>query len=141
MPQSECLETIQASPTDKYDYIFIEMEKVKNNLDIIYNPKNTHPFWKEKTININSDWKNNCISFDYDEDIVSVNLQEFSTRYGDSIDKEITSILVEQFEKLIVKTEKNNITTIKEKREYKYMWKPLEQWETDLYEYIERTCF
>lgn len=135
MTKSEYLDTIYAG-SDKYDYIDIEMERVYNKLDTVFSSKNKNPFWKDKTTNINTNWKNNAISFDCDNNsIVKIDLRKFSIEYGDIIDKEIKMIL---FEQSITKDKKENIKI--EEENYTYTWNQIEPWEIELYAYIDSQC-
>lgn len=133
----EQLETVYGS-SDKHDFIYIEMERIYKKLNAMYNPKNKEPFWKKNTTHINSNWRDSCVSFNYDKEIVIVNLHEFLKSHGADIDKEIELALIKEFEKAIMKDNKNEIVT-KKRKEYNYLWEPLELWEEDLYDYME-TC-
>jgi hypothetical protein len=136
MTHSEHLETIHAD-SGKHDYAYIEMERVFKKLNAVHNPKNKDPFWKRNITHVNSDWRDGCISFSYDEEIIDIH--EFIAKHGDIVDKEIEIILVEEFEKAIINDEQEDEIFIKKRKEYNYIWKPLEPWEKELYDYME-TC-
>lgn len=136
MACSEHLETVHGGH-GVCDYTYIEMERVHGKLNAIYNPKNKNPFWKRNIAHINSNWRNSCVSFDYEEEIVSIDLRDFLIKHGEAIDKEIEIILIEEFEKTIIKNEEENEIVIEEKKEYRYMWSP---WEEELYKYMDETC-
>jgi len=135
--QPEYLETIYGS-SNRYDFIDIEMEKVYEKLNAIYNPKNKKPFWKRNITHINPNWKDNCVSF-YGKEVITINLHEFLERHGTAIDEEIELILIKEFEKNIIKNSNKNKIVTKKRKEYDYLWEPLESWEKDLYDYME-TC-
>lgn len=136
MEHSEYLETIHGGH-GVCDFAYIEMERVHNKLNAIYNPKNKKPFWKKNIIHINPNWRDNCVSFDYEEEIISIDLHDFSIKYGAAIDKEIEIILIEKFEKAIIKNNKEDEIVIEKKEEHRYMWNP---WEEELYDYIDKIC-
>jgi hypothetical protein len=135
MTHSEYLETIHGGH-GVCDFAYIEMERVLSKLNAVYNPKNKTPFWKRDIAHINPNWRNNCVSFDYEEEIVSIDLRDFSIKHGEAIDKEIEIILIEEFEKAIIKSEEKDEIVI-EKDKHRYMWNP---WEEELYDYIDKTC-
>ena len=136
MTHSEHLETIHAS-SGKHDYAYIEMERVFRKLNAVHNPKNKNPFWKKNITHVNPNWRDSCVSFIYDEEII--NIHEFSAKYSAIIDKEIETILIEEFEKSIINSGQEDEIVVKKEKEYNYVWKPLEQWEEELYDYME-TC-
>lgn len=134
----EQLETIYGG-SDKYDFVYTEMERIYKKLNAVYNPKNKKPFWKKNITHINSNWRDSCVSFDCNEEIVVVNLHEFLKKHGTDIDEEIELTLIKKFEKAIMEDENENQIVTKKRKEYNYLWEPLEPWEEDLYDYME-TC-
>jgi hypothetical protein len=135
MTHSDYFETIHAG-SDRYDYTYVEMERVYKKLNAVYNPKNKNPFWKRNITGVNPNWRNNCVSFSASE-IISI--REFSAKHSAIIDKEIEIILIEEFEKSIINSGQKNEVVVEKRKRSRYMWPPLESWEEKLYDYME-TC-
>ena len=136
MTHSDDLKTVHAD-SGKHDYICVEMERVFKKLNAVHNPKNEKPFWKKDITHVNSNWRDGCVSFNYDKEIIDIH--EFIAKHGDIVDKEIESILIEEFEKSIINDEQEDKVVVKKEKEYNYIWKPLDLWEKELYNYME-TC-
>lgn len=135
MTRSDYFETIHAG-SDKYDYTYVEMERVYKKLNAVYNPKNKKPFWKRDITHVNPNWRDSYVSFNAGE---IINIHEFSAKHSAIIDKEVKIILIEEFEKTIIKNEQKDKVVVEERKKSRYIWPPLESWEEELYAYME-TC-
>lgn len=135
MAHSDCFEIIHTD-SNRYDYTYIEMERVYKKVNAAYNPKNKNPFWKRDITHVNPDWRDSYVSFESAE---IINIHEFSAKHGTIIDKEIEIILIEEFEKTIIKDEQKDEVIVEKRKKSRYTWPSLEPWEEELYDYME-TC-
>lgn len=139
MTHPEYLETIHAG-SDKYNFIDIEMERIREKLDIVFNPKNKKPFWRDYIACVNTEWRTDYVYFNYDDSNISkIDLHKLSEEYGACLDEEIKTILFGQFEQSLIKNKQKDII-IKKEENNTHTWNQTESWELDLYEYIDRTC-